>query len=101
QFLSTMATATVSGAATDTVAFLPVTGVPTFFSGARGIPPTNADYASALNVALGVPGWTVFCDSNAVAVQALLAQHVETASSTPYGMWRRGFTGSSTGATGR
>lgn len=99
QFASTIATATVSGSATDTVGFLPVTGAPVFFSGARGVPPTNADYAAALNVALGVPGWTVFCDSNAGAVQALLAQHVETASSTPYGMWRRGFTGSNIGDT--
>jgi hypothetical protein len=41
----------------------------------------------------------VFCDSNAPAVMALLAQHVETASSTPYGMWRRGFTGSNIGDT--
>lgn len=98
-FASTMATAAVSGAVTDTLGYLPVTGGMTFFSGARGIPPVNGDYASGLNVALSVPGWTVFCDSNAVAVQALLAQHCITASSTPFGMWRRGFTGSSVGET--
>lgn len=99
QFASTLASATVSGAATDIAAFLPVTGNAVFFSGATGVPPTNSDYASGLNVGLAVPAWTVFCDSNAVAVQALLAQHCEIASSAPYGMWRRGFTGSSIGDT--
>lgn len=98
-FASTMATAAISGAATDVAAWLPVTGAPTFFSGARGVPPTNGDYANALNAALSTPGWTVFCDSNASAVRALLAAHVEIASSTPYGQWRRGFTGSAIGET--
>jgi hypothetical protein len=97
QFASTLAIATVSGAAVDTLAGLPVTGIPTFFSGARGVPPTNGDYASALNAALSTAAWTVFCDSNATAVMALLAAHVEIASSAPYGQWRRGFTGSSIG----
>lgn len=99
QFASTLCTALVSGSAADTAAALPVTGASVFFSGARGIPPVNADYASGLNVALAAPGWTVFCDSNSTAVQALMAQHVETASTPPYGMWRRGFTGSSIGDT--
>ena len=100
QFASTIATAAVSGSALDTAAWLPVTGAtPTFFSGARGVPPTNADYASALNVALSTPGWTVFCDSNNAAVQSLLAAHCEIASTAPYGQWRRGFTGSSIGDT--
>ena len=97
QFASTLATATVSGSATDIAAWLPVTGTPSFFSGATGVPPTNNDYASGLTVALATPGWTVFCDSNAAAVTALLAAHVEIASTAPYGMWRRGFTGSSIG----
>ena len=97
QFASTMASAAVSGSATDVAGWLPVTGGVTFFSGARGIPPVTNDYATGLNVALATPGWTVFCDSNAAAVQALLAQHCIIASSTPYGMWRRGFTGSSIG----
>jgi hypothetical protein len=98
-FASTMAIATVSGAALDTAAWLPVTGAPLFFSGARGVPPTNGDYANALNAALATPGWTVFCDSNTSGVVALLAAHVEIASTAPYGMWRRGFTGSSIGDT--
>lgn len=98
KFASTMCAATVSGAI-DTAAILPVTGVSTFFSGARGIPPTNSDYAAGFNAALSTPGWTVIADSNTLAVQALMAQHCETASSSPYGMWRRGFTGSSIGDT--
>lgn len=97
QFASTIASATVSGSATDVAAWLPVTGSATFFSGATGVPPVNSDYAAGLNFALTVAGWTVFCDSNATAVQALLAQHCIIASSAPYGMWRRGFTGSSVG----
>ena len=72
---------------------------PTFFSGATGGPPTNSSYASGLTAALSIPAWTVFCDSNSTAVQALMAQHCETASSAPYGMWRRGFTGSNIGDT--
>ena len=98
QFTSGLCTAVVSGA-TDNATVLPVTGAPTFFSGATGVPPTNSSYASGLSVALTTPGWTVFCDSNSLAVQALLAQHCITASSVPYGMWRRGFTGSSIGDT--
>jgi hypothetical protein len=97
QFASTLATATVSGTAQDNANYLPVTGTPTFFSGARGVPPVNADYAAALTVALTTPAWVVFCDSNTPAVQALLAQHCEIASSPPNNAWRRGFTGSSLG----
>jgi hypothetical protein len=100
QFASTMVTSVVSGSALDTAAWLPVTGATaSFFSGARGVPPINADYASALTAALSTPGWTVFCDSNNAAVQSLLAAHCEIASSAPYGQWRRGFTGSSIGDT--
>lgn len=99
QFAAGIATSVVSGSAQDTAAWLPVTGVPTFFSGARGVPPTNGDYADALTAALSTPGWTVFCDSNNPAVQSLLAAHCEIASSAPYGQWRRGFTGSSIGDT--
>ena len=98
QFASTLAGATVSGSATDSAAWLPVTGAAAvFFSGATGVPPVNNDYAAGLAVALSTPGWAVFCDSNASAVQALLAAHCEIASAAPYGMWRRGFTGSSIG----
>lgn len=99
QFASTIATAVVSGVATDSAAWLPVTGAAVFFSGATGVPPVNNDYATALNAALSVPGWTVFCDSQTNAVQSLMAQHCLTAGSVPYGMWRRGFTGSQVGDT--
>lgn len=99
QFAGASVTAAVSGSAQDSATWLPVTGVPAFFSGATGVPPVNSDYASGLAAALTVPAWTVFADSNATAVQALVAQHCEIASSPPYGMWRRGFTGSSVGDT--
>ena len=91
------ATAASGTAAADTRAALPAVVGFTYFSGAIGGAPTTSGYAAALNVALTVPAWTVFCDANTQAVQALLTQHVETASSVPYGMWRRGFTGSSIG----
>lgn len=97
QFASTFATAVSGASATDIASWLPVANTPTFFSGARGVPPTNNDYAAALNVGLTTPAWAVFCDSNASAVQALLAQHCLTASNTANGSWRRGFTGSSIG----
>lgn len=97
QFASTIAMMATGTAASGGAGYLPATGGVTFFSGATGVPPVNSDYASGLAVGLAAPAWTVFCDSNAEAVQALLAQHVETASSPPYGMWRRGFTGSSIG----
>jgi len=97
QFTSGLVTAVASGSVTDVASALPVTGTVTFFSGATGVPPVNADYASAFNAALSTAAWTVFCDSNSLAVQALLSQHCITASSVPYGSWRRGFTGSSTG----
>ncbi len=99
QFANSLASAAVSGSALDTSAWLPVTGAAVFFSGARGVPPTNSDYAAALTVGLSTPAWTVFCDSNATAVQALLAQHCEMCSQPPYSAWRRGFTGSSIGDT--
>jgi len=99
QFASTLVTAATGVGAVSGYAALPNVGTPTFFSGATGVPPVNGDYASGLTLALGVPAWTVFCDSNATAVQALMAAHCEIASSPPYGMWRRGFTGSSIGDT--
>lgn len=98
-FAGSMASAVVSGAALDTSVWLPVTGAATFFSGARGIPPTNADYALALTAGLSVPAWTVFCDSGAAGVQALLTAHCEMASHAPFSNWRRGFTGSTIGDT--
>ena len=99
QFASTIATAVVGSGLVDNNSFsvVPVSGNVTFFSGATGVPPTNSSYASGLTAALSIPAWTVFCDSNTTAVQALMAQHCEIASSAPYGMWRRGFTGSNIG----
>jgi hypothetical protein len=97
QFANGVATMVTGTVASGGAAYLPAVTGPVFFSGATGVPPVNADYASGLATALSTPAWTVFCDSNATAVQALLAQHVEIASSPPYGMWRRGFTGSSIG----
>ena len=98
-FAGSLASAVVSGSAVDSAAWLPVTGAATFFSGARGVPPINADYALALTAGLTVPAWTVFCDSNAAGVQALLAAHAQMASHAPYSAWRRGFTGSTIGDT--
>lgn len=99
QFAGGMVTAVANSLAGDSSSSLPVTGAPVFFSGAVGVPPTTADYASGFNAGLATPAWTVFADSNSLAVQALMAQHCITASSIPYGMWRRGFTGSSIGDT--
>jgi hypothetical protein len=99
QFASTLASATTTSGSAEGLNNIPVTGTATFFSGATGGPPTNSSYASGLTAALSIPAWTVFCDSNSTAVQALMAQHCETASSAPYGMWRRGFTGSNIGDT--
>ena len=96
QFCSTLASAAVTAIA-DNVSALPATGAITFFSGARGVPPVNADYAAALTAGLSTPAWTVFCDSNSTAVQALLTQHCEIAGQPPNSTWRRGFTGSSIG----
>jgi hypothetical protein len=97
QFASALASGVLASGASNTAAYLPALANATYFTGARGVPPQTADYATALNAALQTPGWVVFCDSNATAVQALLAQHCITASTPPYGMWRRGFTGSSVG----
>lgn len=97
QFASTYATAVSGSSALDQAAWLPVAIPPTYFSGAQGVPPTTSNYASGLNVGLTTPAWAVFCDTNSAAVMALLAAHCETASSTLYGKYRRGFTGSSIG----
>jgi hypothetical protein len=98
QYAGSLVTAVVPSGVSNTIANLPA-GPTAFtpFSGAQGVPPTNNDYATALNIGLTTPAWCVFCDSNAQTVQSLLAQHCETASTPPYGMWRRGFTGSSLG----
>lgn len=95
---SNYATAVASGTITQLTSGLAPANIPlTPFGGAVSVPPTTSDYQTALNVALQQPGWVVFCDSNAAAVQALLAQHCVTASSVSNGKYRRGFTGSSVG----
>jgi hypothetical protein len=98
QFASAyVTTPTIPGGITSIPANAPVPIPYTHFTGGTNVPPTNSNYASALNAALNTPGWIVFVDSNAPAVQALASQHVTTASSIPYRSWRRYFTGSSVG----
>jgi len=96
-YASTTATAAlVSGTALTTevtLADMPLT----HFTGGQNVPPTNADYAAAFNAALNTPAWAVFADSNSPEVQALGAQHEQTASSITYGKWRRFVSGSSVG----
>lgn len=92
------ATATVSGTiASYTSGLAPANIGLTSFSGARSIPPTNSDYTTAFNLALGIPGWAVFADSNTQAVMSLGTSHAETASQPINGKWRRFYTGSNVG----
>lgn len=98
QYAQSFATAAVSGSLTQYTSGMAPTNIPlTAFSGAVSVPPTNSDYATAFNLALTTPGWAVFADSNAAAIQALGSQHALTASSIPNGKWRRFFTGASIG----
>lgn len=69
----------------------------THFSGATNTAPMVSDYAAALNVALNIPGFLLFMDSNDSEIMALGTQHVKTASSIAYGRDRRFITGSSLG----
>lgn len=97
QYASSYATAVITSGTTSTSG-APLNVLPlTPFSGATSTPPTTSDYASGFNVALTVPGWAVFASSNASGVIALGCQHVATASQSVNGMWRRFFSGSSTG----
>lgn len=92
------ATAAASGTVASYTSGLAPANIPfQSFTGATSVPPVNADYATALNLALTIPGWSVFIDSNSSSVRALGAQHVETASTPLYGKWRRFYTGSSAG----
>ncbi|MDE2232594.1 MAG: hypothetical protein KGJ90_00480 [Patescibacteria group bacterium] len=91
-----IATAT-SGAFTSSTAVLPSHIGLTPFSGATSVPPITSDYASGFNLALALPGWTVYADSNSSAVVALGTQHAVTASEVINGKWRRFFSGSSIG----
>jgi hypothetical protein len=95
QFASVLASAAVAGTPSSST---PLANIPlTHFTGAASVPPTNSSYASGFNLALNYPGWVVFADSNALAVQLLGAQHVEAASEPVAGKNRRFFTGSSVG----
>lgn len=97
QYASTYVSGTiVNGTPLTTSQTLAEVGL-THFTGGSNVPPTNTDYANTFNVALNTPGWVVFADSNGPAVQALGAQHAQTASSAAYGAWRRFVTGSNPG----
>lgn len=94
---NTLATAAVVTGITSSSGLAP-TNIPfTLFTGATSTPPTTSNYASGFNVALAIPGWTVFADSNASGVVALGTQHANSASQPSVGRWRRFFTGSSIG----
>jgi hypothetical protein len=98
QYASSYATAAISGSISSLTSGLAPANIPfTSFTGATSVPPTNTDYANAFNLALTVPGWAVFCDSNTPAVQSLGSQHAITASTPTGAGWRRFYTGSSTG----
>jgi len=97
QYASALATATIAAGINISGAYSFVETGLTHFTGGQNVPPTNADYAAAFNVALQTPGWAVFADSNSPAVMALGAQHAETASTPLYGSWRRFVTGSNVG----
>lgn len=98
QYGNSLATAAVSGSITVLTSTLAPANIPfTSFTGATSVPPSNSDYANGFNVALTIPGWAVFADTNAAAVQALGQQHVTSASEVTAGKWRRFFTGSSVG----
>jgi hypothetical protein len=94
-FASSLATAVTGAGAADSAAAKAVSVPFSYFSGATAGLPTSGGYAAALNIGLTQPAWVVFCDNNSTGVQSLLASHCEIASSPPYGMWRRGATGSS------
>jgi hypothetical protein len=92
-----LATATLVSGVTSSTALAP-TNIPlTPFVSGTSVPPTLSGYASGFNVALGIPGWSVFADSNSSGVMALGTQHAITASETVNGKWRRFFTGSTVG----
>ncbi len=97
QYASTFCTATIPSTITSEPSNIPVDIPLTHFSGATSVPPLTADYANGFTLALTLPGWVVFADSNTPAVIALGASHVETASSIPERKWRRFVSGSNVG----
>lgn len=95
---SSYATAVASGSIASYVSGLAPANIPfTSFSGATSVPPSTSNYASGFNLALTIPGWSVFADSNSSAIRALGSQHAQTASTPLYGKWRRFYTGSASG----
>jgi hypothetical protein len=94
-----MAIATATSGVVPIAALLPNVIPFTSFSGAVSVPPVLDDYANAFNLALTLPAWSVFADSNSSGVIALGTQHALTASETVNAKWRRFFTGSSQGAS--
>jgi hypothetical protein len=95
-FASSLATATaVSGVSGFGLAYTSYSDA--FFSGAQSIPPTTADYATALNIALTTPGWVTFCDSNSPAVIALGVANSVLSAEPGQNAWRRFVAGSSIG----
>jgi hypothetical protein len=91
--------AAIASAITSSPALAPSILALTPFSGATSVPPTLSAYASGFNLALSLPGWAVFADSNSSGVVALGTQHALTASEIVNGKWRRFFSGSSLGDT--
>ena len=98
QYIATNYIGSASISGTSNAANQIAAGVPlTHFSGGTNAPPTLSTYASALNVALSIPGWVVIADQNITGLPALLAQHAITASNPPYRSWRRAVSGSNIG----
>ena len=93
---SSLASAT-SGAFASSPLVAPTNIGLTPFTGATSVPPTLSDYASGFNLALTIPGWVVFADSNSSGVISLGVQHAVTASNAVNGHWRRFVSGSNIG----
>ena len=99
QYASDLVTPALANGLVTSATTIPAMTVLTHFSGGTCVPPILADYAAAFNVALAVPGFAVFADSNSAGVRALGTQHVIQASSVTGRRPRRFFTGSSVGDT--
>jgi hypothetical protein len=94
---SGLATASIPSGVTSSPTQIPSDVPLTHFTGGSSTPPTSTDYANGFNVALTVPAWVVFADSNSAAVMALGQQHVATANTITERKFRRFVTGSSIG----
>lgn len=97
QQANSLATAAIASGVTSVPGLAPANLPYTLFTGATSVPPTLSNYASGFNIALTIPGWTVFADSNVSGVIALGTQHAQSASQPSVGRWRRFFTGSALG----